>query len=355
MIHAFVCAAQLFLSISQVKAREGSHQPRDSSSSIALGPLNYTDEVDGARYHKIVIAHAVLACLAWVLFAPLGAMFLRSGIRVNLLKLHAFWQLFVFALLVHGRPDNKYVLTKFRYIAAAGLGIWLRLQLSSNKAVWRYPHAAIGLLILMGAFFQPWFGYIHHKIFKRRLDAINAGDTTKTLGRTIITYLHLWLGRLLITLGVINGGLGIMVTTDRRSPLQSSKTSRRAAIAYGAVAGTCYLIYAGFMIRHEYRRAPLVMNTREGGISLEVSSTLSDKTVSTIEIGRRFSVFLDDSSELNVRRGSSADRLRTGRSHDTSRRGSSNEKLRRGSSNERLISGQHTRPQSPMVSPIADV
>ena len=91
----------------------------------------------------------------------------------------------------------------------------MRLQLSRNGAVWRYPHASIGLVMLIGVFFQPWFGYIHHKIFKRRLDAINAGDTRKKLGRTIITQVHLWLGRLLITVGVINGGLGIMVTWDR--------------------------------------------------------------------------------------------------------------------------------------------
>jgi hypothetical protein len=70
-----------------------------SSNNIATGPLNYTAIVDSPKYHRIVIAHAALACLAWVLFAPLGAIFLRSGLRrVNLLKLHAFWQLAVFAM-----------------------------------------------------------------------------------------------------------------------------------------------------------------------------------------------------------------------------------------------------------------
>ena len=201
----------------------------------------------------------------------------------------------------------------------------MRLQLSINGAVWRYPHASIGLLMLIGAFFQPWLGYIHHKIFNRRLNAINTGDTTEKLGRTVITHLHLWLGRLLITLGVINGGLGIMVTWDRGSLYQPSEASKTAAIAYGVIAGTLFLMYAGFMFRHEYRRAPLIMNTRDRDSSMERSSDVSDKSVQSIEIGRRFSVFVDDVLELTERRGRS---------------------------NEKLISGWHTPGHSPRVSPM---
>jgi hypothetical protein len=228
-----------------------------------------------------------------------------------------------------------------RYITATALGIWMRLQLSSNRAVWRYPHAAIGLLVLIGAFFQPWLGYIHHKIFKRRLDAIDAGDTTKKLGRTVITHLHLWLGRLLITLGVINGGLGIMVTWDRESPLQSAQTSKRATRAYGAVAGTFFLMYAAFMFRHEYRRAPLVLDTGEGASPVERSSTRSDRSnVQSIEIGRRFSVFLDDMPEGTQQRGSS------NRSRDSNIQSTK-------SSNEKLMTAY--RAHSPSFSPIEEV
>lgn len=214
----------------------------------------------------------------------------------------------------------------------------MRLQLSSNGAVWRYPHAAIGLVMLIGVFFQPWLGYIHHKIFKRRLDAINAGDMTKKLGRTIITKAHLWLGRLLITVGVINGGLGIMVTWDRGESLQSVQTSKRAAIAYAAIAGTLFLIYAALMFRHEYRRAPLVMTTRDGSPSIERSSTMSEKSVQSIEIGRRWSVFLDEMPEQSEK----------DRSRSRTRRGSSNEKLK-------LISGTTAGLQSPTISPIEEV
>ena len=214
----------------------------------------------------------------------------------------------------------------------------MRLQLSRNGAVWRYPHASIGLVMLIGVFFQPWFGYIHHTIFKKRLDAINAGDTRKKLGRTIITQVHLWLGRLLITVGVINGGLGIMVTWDRGESLQTTETSRRVAITYGVVAGTIFLIYAAFMCRHEYRRAPLIMNVPEGDSSIERSSTTSERSVQSIEIGRRWSVFLEDMPELNEK----------DRSRSRGRRSSSHDKLR-------LLRGEPGKAHSPTVSPIEEV
>jgi hypothetical protein len=214
----------------------------------------------------------------------------------------------------------------------------MRLQLSRNGAVWRYPHASIGLVMLIGVFFQPWLGYVHHKIFKRRLDAINAGATTKKLGRTIITQVHIWLGRFLITVGVINGGLGIMVTRDRGDSLQSMETSKRAAIAYATIAGTFFLAYAAFMLRHECRRAPLILNVTEGGSSSEGSSTTSDKSIQSIEIGRKFSVFSEEVPELSER----------DRSKSRGRRGSSNDKLK-------LVSGQPARAHSPKISPIEEV
>ena len=87
------------LSILPALAYHGATESRFTSRSIATGSFEYTDEMDSAKYHRIVVAHAVLACLAWALFAPLGAILLRSGMRgVNLLKLHAFWQLFVYAM-----------------------------------------------------------------------------------------------------------------------------------------------------------------------------------------------------------------------------------------------------------------
>ena len=47
--------------------------------------------------------------------------------------------------------------------------------------------------------------------------------------------MQVWIGRLLITVGIINGGLGIRLVSA--SHFQDVATIRKAYIGYGAVAG----------------------------------------------------------------------------------------------------------------------
>lgn len=68
---------------------------------------------------------------------------------------------------------------------------------------------------------QPFFGVIHHRRFLR------------TGKRTRWTSLHVWYGRLLIVLGIINGGLG----------LQLAANTRAGEIAYGVIGGVVGLAY----------------------------------------------------------------------------------------------------------------
>lgn len=49
-----------------------------------------------------------------------------------------------------------------------------------------------------------------------------------------MTYVHIWLGRLLITLGIINGGLGLLLAEN---------TTRGAYIAYGVISAIIWLAY----------------------------------------------------------------------------------------------------------------
>ena len=62
---------------------------------------------------------------------------------------------------------------------------------------------------------QPFFGLAHHFRFR------------KTRERGILTQIHVWYGRLLILLGIINGGLG----------LQLAVNTTGGQIAYGIVGG----------------------------------------------------------------------------------------------------------------------
>ena len=82
-------------------------------------------------------------------------------------------------------------------------------------------HPIIGLTVISGLFLQPFLGLIHHFIYR------------KSQRRTLWAHAHIWWGRALIILGVINGGLG----------LQLSANTVKGEIAYGVIAGVVFLIY----------------------------------------------------------------------------------------------------------------
>ncbi len=80
---------------------------------------------------------------------------------------------------------------------------------------------------------QPVLGRLHHNGYKA------------TGGRTAFSHLHMWVGRLLITLGVINGGLGFLLAGNTSS----------GPIAYAVVAAVFYLTYVVSAFVSERRRA----------------------------------------------------------------------------------------------------
>jgi len=61
--------------------------------------------------------------------------------------------------------------------------------------------------------------------------------------RTLWCIAHLWFGRALIILGVINGGLG----------LQLSDNTVSGEIAYGVIAGVLFLLYVAVVLVSEMR------------------------------------------------------------------------------------------------------
>ena len=87
------------------------------------------------------------------------------------------------------------------------------------------------LFILL--FFQPLLGFLHHSGYK------------KYQRRTIWSYGHLWNGRIVITLGIINGGLGFMLAGNTRT----------GPIAYGIIAAVVWLTYVAAIIIGERRKA----------------------------------------------------------------------------------------------------
>jgi hypothetical protein len=87
-------------------------------------------------------------------------------------------------------------------------------------------HPIIGLIVVCGLFFQPFLGIGHHVLFKRKG------------GPNALTYPHIWWGRILITLGIINGYLG----------LKLSENTTGIEVAYAVVAGIIWAIWMGLAL-----------------------------------------------------------------------------------------------------------
>lgn len=184
-------------------------------------------DINTATHYRTI--HGILAALAFVVLFPVGAIAMRIIPGRFALWLHGITQVIAYIL----------------FIAAVGLGIWLVKEvripvaggsLLSISAINYHP--IIGLVVFAALFFQPILGLIHHSQFK------------KLRRRQIWSYLHLWNGRILIPLGIINGGLGLHI----------AGASNEIKTAYTAVAGVLGGLWIIVAILSEVRRRRTVTN-----------------------------------------------------------------------------------------------
>lgn len=82
---------------------------------------------------------------------------------------------------------------------------------------------------------QPVLGWFHHRNF------------VKHQSRTIVSHIHIWYGRALMILGIINGGLGLMLAC----------ASQTYIIVYSVLSGVSFIIYTGTVVFGEVRRRRL--------------------------------------------------------------------------------------------------
>lgn len=192
---------------------EGDGDGNGGSDNSAFRPIGV-----GAmtRNRNILIAHGTLAALAFVILFPAGAITIRLASFPGVVWFHAAFQAFAY----------------FVYIAAFGLGVYM----ANNLSLLNHHHPVIGIVIFIVLFFQPIFGMLHHSGFK------------KYGGRTFWSYAHLWLGRATITLGIINGGLGLRLADSH------GRSSRSGIIAYSVVAALAWVAMVVASILGEKRR-----------------------------------------------------------------------------------------------------
>ena len=201
-----------------------SKTPHASSGSNAGESSESEDDDDEAEPSEMMVrAHGTLAAIVFLVLFPSGAIFVRIPSLTRFVWIHAGIQIFTYCC----------------FIAAAGLGIYI----ATKEHMLMNHHPIIGIVLLAALFFQPFFGLMHHSFYKKKQ------------GRTFISHLHIWEGRLAIILGMINGGLGIKLAGDVKEGYE---------IAYGVVAGVMGVAYLGTVVYGEMSRRKNSLGTQNG-------------------------------------------------------------------------------------------
>lgn len=199
-VNPFVAAA----SSSNPNAPNATNTPSTANTTTTTSTsLGYS-----APSKQIMMAHGILASLAFVILFPIGGILVRLATFSGFVRIHVCIQLLAYTI----------------FLAAFGLGAYMSNLFSFTSR----RHPIIGIIVLVLIFFQPIFGYIHHRLIK------------KNGRRNFWSFVHITIGRVAIILGIINGGLGLDL---------AGNASKGALIAYGVIGGlfgVAYLLAAAF-------------------------------------------------------------------------------------------------------------
>lgn len=112
-------------------------------------------------------------------------------------------------------------------------------------------HPIIGIIVIAMLFLQPLGGFLAHLWFKRKQR------------RNAFGAVHRWNGRIFVTLGAINGGLGIQLTGSRRTWV----------VAYSVVAAFFFALWYGVSfldwVRNRRKAGKVTRESEEKALSRE--------------------------------------------------------------------------------------
>ncbi|EAA32872.2 hypothetical protein GE21DRAFT_6439 [Neurospora crassa] len=184
----------------------------DPSQGAPSAPVAQ-DAIDNDPVSKHYLhIHGIIAALAFVILFPLGSIPIRLLPGRLAVFAHATWQLS----------------TLIVYLAAAGLGIHVmnRNPNTMRDARMNY-HPIIGIMIIILLLIQTLVGIVHHH---------RGGGLA----------LHLILGRIAITVGMINGYVGLII--------RDGDTEPKVKAIYVAIALAIWLVWTAISIWWEWKR-----------------------------------------------------------------------------------------------------
>lgn len=177
----------------------GNTEPGSDSGSGDSGVVDGS-ESSGTSTKTLVYIHAFVAGIAFVIVMPFASLLMPL---LGKWYIHAGFQLVAFVM------------------TWVGFGLGVKVA-NDYGMLFEQTHTILGTVVICAMVLQPAFGWFHHLHF------------IKHQGRGAISYVHVWYGRILMALGVINGGLG----------LELAQAENGYKIAYGAVSAIMFIVYA---------------------------------------------------------------------------------------------------------------
>ncbi|KAK1730858.1 hypothetical protein CaCOL14_002942 [Colletotrichum acutatum] len=165
----------------------------------------------GGVSSKVLLAHGIIMTIVFVALYPIGAILMPL---VGKWMAHAAWQSVAFLLMWAGFG------TGYAYAR-------------DNGYLFAQTHTLLGTVVVALLAVQPFLGYAHHAYYK------------KFQTRGVISHVHVWFGRIVMVLGIINGGLG----------LELASSSRAYVIAYSVVAAILGVAWIGSAVWGEMRKS----------------------------------------------------------------------------------------------------
>lgn len=199
-------------------------------SPEALAAIAAAEAAAAADTHRALhVSHGALMAVVFLVIFPLGAVLLRT-LPAGRKPGRAHWML----------QSGGYVLA----LVGAGLGLWLGKV--EERAVGR-THLLLGMVVLGLLTVQVLLGALgrvgggQRRVEIQEVEKMEGPGAER--GRSD-RWMHLWLGRGAVAVGIVDGGLGLVLAGE----------SGRARIAYGVAAGLVGVAFAGLVGWRVHRR-----------------------------------------------------------------------------------------------------
>lgn len=188
-------------------------RPSTTASSSGARSGASDSSSGGTVSDSIRRAHAIIMSIVFLILFPIGAMTIYLPLAGVATRVHAPLQL----------------LSLLLGIAGLGLGAYMASKLDETDEY----HPVIGILVIATLFIiQPLLGILQHRHFKQHHS------------RSLFGHAHRGFGRMMIILGIINGGLGFKLS----GVVGSEDVPKGGVIAYSVVAASIFLLWVAVMI-----------------------------------------------------------------------------------------------------------